>query len=313
MKHLKKLCSFILVGILLCAVMQVAKAAENYIVLYGFAFDINTDGEAVIHSYDDRSPDVVIPQKLMGADVTAIDDYAFFNDAIISSVSFDEAAALRTIGVNAFYGCRNLTSLTIPEQIEALSFGAFQNCTSLEELEIKGGITQIPDQCFWRCTSLKQIALPESIVEIGERAFMNCSGLTAIEIPDTVEKIAANAFDGCDDLVIYCTTKSYALSYALDNDISFVLTDAEPITVTYMIGDADGDEAVSILDVTLIQRRLADIPVFVFNETAADVDKDGLNITDATMIQRYLADFYDRYHIGETESYSYYLLPTNQI
>lgn len=36
----------------------------------------------------------------------------------------------------------------------------------------------------------------------------------------------------------------------------------DPITVTYMIGDADGDEDVTIVDATLIQRKLVNIPVF---------------------------------------------------
>ena len=94
---------------------------------------------------------------------------------------------------------------------------------------------------------------------------MNCAELTKVEIPDSVEIIADNAFDGCDDLVIYCTMDSYALSYALNNGISFDLTDMDPITVTYMIGDADGDEDVTIVDATLIQRKLVNIPVFSVN------------------------------------------------
>lgn len=137
---------------------------------------------------------------------------------------------------------------------------------------------------------------------------MNCAELTKVEIPDSVEIIADNAFDGCEDLVIYCTRDSYALSYALNNGISFDLTDMDPITVTYMIGDADGDEDVTIVDATLIQRKLVNIPVFSFNEKAADVDGDGLNITDATRIQRFLVGFYDPYNIGKTVSYHMYEL-----
>ena len=68
---------------------------------------------------------------------------------------------------------------------------------------------------------------------------------------------------------------------------------------SYRRGDADGDGTVTILDATVIQRELADLPVASFNEKAADVDGDGLNIIDATNIQRYLADFADPYHINE--------------
>ena len=64
---------------------------------------------------------------------------------------------------------------------------------------------------------------------------------------------------------------------------------------SYIRGDADSDG-------TVIQRRLALLSVASFNEKAADVDGDGLNILDATRIQRKLAEFTDPYHIGETVS-----------
>lgn len=69
---------------------------------------------------------------------------------------------------------------------------------------------------------------------------------------------------------------------------------------SYLRGDADGDGHVTIMDATVIQRRLAEIPTPSFDERAADVDGDGLNITDATQIQRYLAEFENIHHINET-------------
>ena len=59
-----------------------------------------------------------------------------------------------------------------------------------------------------------------------------------------------------------------------------------------ILGDADGDGEVTILDATVIQRHLADIPIpFEFNEAVADVDgENGVTIIDATTIQRWLAD-----------------------
>lgn len=67
----------------------------------------------------------------------------------------------------------------------------------------------------------------------------------------------------------------------------------------YIRGDADGDAVVVISDATVIQLHLADIAVPYINETAADVDDNGLDISDVTKIQRYLADMNDPFHIGE--------------
>ena len=76
---------------------------------------------------------------------------------------------------------------------------------------------------------------------------------------------------------------------------------------TYIRGDADGDGTVTVMDVTVIQRKLVDTPVPSFNEKAADVNSNGPDITDVTRIQRYLAGLDDPYGIGnsitdETES-----------
>ena len=68
---------------------------------------------------------------------------------------------------------------------------------------------------------------------------------------------------------------------------------------SYILGDADGDGVVSINDVTEIQKKIAEIDVPNFNEKAADIDGNGLNISDGTSIQRYLAGYGDENRIGE--------------
>ena len=68
---------------------------------------------------------------------------------------------------------------------------------------------------------------------------------------------------------------------------------------SYRRGDADGDNEITIMDATVIQRVLVQIPVQYFNEKAADVDNEGLDITDATFIQRHLTEMDIPYQIGE--------------
>ncbi len=77
----------------------------------------------------------------------------------------------------------------------------------------------------------------------------------------------------------------------------------------YIRGDADKDGAITMTDVTLIQRNLADIPTNVFDKIAADIDGKGLDISDATMIQRWLADIYDPFGVGKEATYDEYELP----
>lgn len=68
----------------------------------------------------------------------------------------------------------------------------------------------------------------------------------------------------------------------------------------YLLGDADGDDSITILDATVIQRHLAEIPTAVYIEAPADVDQDGtMTILDATCIQRWLAELKTCEGIGE--------------
>lgn len=90
----------------------------------------------------------------------------------------------------------------------------------------------------------------------------------------------------------------------------------------YIRGDTNGDGVVSIKDVTVIQRCLAELE----SDSTGMVAKSGnisgsnLDISDATLIQLYLAECGNPYHIGEcveeatqptTKSYDLPFIPVN--
>ena len=81
---------------------------------------------------------------------------------------------------------------------------------------------------------------------------------------------------------------------------SFVITSVYA-TEQYLLGDADGDGMIMIVDCTLIQRVIAGLAeIKAGNRSAADVDSDGeICILDATAIQRYLAEMKSNCPIGE--------------
>ncbi len=79
-------------------------------------------------------------------------------------------------------------------------------------------------------------------------------------------------------------------------------TQAPTEAAWYILGDADGDEFVEIIDATVLQRFLVGVRVN-FTEAElmrADVDMDEeLSILDATLIQRYCAQIPTKFAIGE--------------
>jgi len=79
----------------------------------------------------------------------------------------------------------------------------------------------------------------------------------------------------------------------------------KPFKGEFLIGDADGDNQIAIIDVTLIRRFLAEYCTDDDGMISlrGDVNLNGLDITDATSIQKYLAEFETANAIGEPQNY----------
>ena len=105
-----------------------------------------------------------------------------------------------TIGGNAFYGCRSLISISLPEGVTTIGDSAFYQCRSLTSISLPEGVTSIGNSTFNQCSSLTSISLPEGVTSIGSLAFNNCYSLTNINIPEGVTSIRDNAFSGCVSL-----------------------------------------------------------------------------------------------------------------
>ncbi len=130
------------------------------------------------------------------------------------------------------------------------------------------------------------IGLYEPTNSYGQRWFIVKSGENVAFVPACVlmrcmDVKEANSNDG---------TNVELFSYSESSAQKFNIIKIEEPTPTLIIGDTDGDEEVTILDATAIQRHLASIPTATYIEEAADVDSDGeVTAIDVSYIQRYLA------------------------
>jgi len=120
---------------------------------------------------------------------------------IPSTVNFSNVAyTVVAIGDNAFYDCRNLTSVNIPSTVTSLGDNAFFLCQGLTVLNIPSSVTSIGKSAFFLCSGLTSITIPSSITTIGDNAFSYCSGTDSINIPSSITSIGYEAFRSCSGL-----------------------------------------------------------------------------------------------------------------
>ena len=98
------------------------------------------------------------------------------------------------IGDLAFGGCRNLTSVEIPNTVKSIGVRAFVECKNLPSIEIPNSVTSIEEQAFSLCDALTSIEIPNSVTSIGYQAFYNCYRLASVTIGNSVTDIAKEAF-----------------------------------------------------------------------------------------------------------------------
>ena len=103
------------------------------------------------------------------------------------------------LGTHAFYGCRGLTSLTLPSGLTSIGSWAFTGCSGLTSLSLPSGLTSIGVGAFSGCSGLTSLSLSSGLTSIGDVAFSGCSGLTSIYVyAEKMPKLGTNMFDGCD-------------------------------------------------------------------------------------------------------------------
>lgn len=132
-----------------------------------------------------------------------------------------EMPGLKRIGDEAFYQCKNLKKVTIPETVEYIGGGAFYGCSNiwsltynainaecerlmesnipLEKIVIGDKVRRLPRGIF-SGREFTELALPSCLERIDDYAFYGCKNLTTINLSDSIRYIGDNAFYGCSSL-----------------------------------------------------------------------------------------------------------------
>ena len=73
-----------------------------------------------------------IKKAVIESGITSIGNWAFYSCRSLTSVSIPDSVS--SIGKYAFYRCSSLTSVTIPDSVSSIGWGAFDGCSSLTSI-----------------------------------------------------------------------------------------------------------------------------------------------------------------------------------
>ena len=142
-----------------------------------------------------RTPESLSGKYSIRKGVKVIGNVAFWGCKSLTNINIPNSVT--TIGDSAFVGCESLTNINIPNSVPTIGEQAFLGCESLVNINIPNSVTTIGDSAFAFCDSLTNINIPNSVTTIGKFAFSDCDSLVNINIPNSVTTIGEYAFDGC--------------------------------------------------------------------------------------------------------------------
>lgn len=156
--------------------------------------------EVTRHLHGNYTGDISIPASITTSasieyKVTRIGESAFLRNPITSVRIAD---GITNIEAYAFFECKELLSISLPNTLKKIESFAFSDC-GLTSITFPESLRSIGEQAFQFCV-FKEIIIPEDLTVLGSLAFGSCDFVTSVNIPKGVKELASTAFSNCKSL-----------------------------------------------------------------------------------------------------------------
>lgn len=204
---------------------------------------------------------LIIEGELNADDWSKIKQMTNLTELDLSKALIDE------IPSNAFSGRWAIDKVVLPPTLKKIGTYAFAS-TSLTSVNIPDNVEAIEQYAFSQVKQLQEVHLPDSLTSLGRYAFEKCRSLRTVKIPTKLKEIPRYAFDGCKSL------QSVELHDSITSfgDYSFRSCDLREITLpksTTWVGGSAFNGNANLSKVTL-NEGLVDIWTYAFQNTAID-------------------------------------------
>jgi hypothetical protein len=127
-----------------------------------------------------------------------------------TSAEFHVPIGIVSIGKHAFYNCRRLTRIELPETVRILENNPFSNLPELHLVNespsfvMKDGAlynrAMTTLSYFEHASGVEHLEIPEGVRIVGRHSFYNCQSLAHVVLPATLATIGYNPFANCERL-----------------------------------------------------------------------------------------------------------------
>lgn len=163
----------------------------------------------------------------------------FYGCEALTTVTFADGSALKSIGSFAFDNCKSLVNIVLPQGLTVLGHSAFRN-SALKEIVIPAGVTQIDQETFYNCDALTTVTIGAGVTKIGHKAFSNCTALASIVIPANVKVIESYAFECKNTPALKSATIAAPAGWSVSKGGATAIPEADmtdPTTAATLIAD----------------------------------------------------------------------------
>ena len=207
---MKKLCTLLaLIMLLTCVPMSGCTTEPEPNPVSDFEYEISEDHRAVyILKYIGTSENVILPSEIDEIPVRAlkgitgadgIEHEGVFEGTNVTSVIIPDS--VNAVGKDAFYGCSKLTHVTFLGNASSIGSHAFENCTALQSIDLSTTKNEsIGSSAFRNCSALEKIKFSNDLTVIGQFAFYDCTSLVELIFPQSLTTIEREAFINCTSL-----------------------------------------------------------------------------------------------------------------
>lgn len=168
---------------------------------------------------------IEVPETIDGVEVQEIGKWCFAGNKSVETIILPDT--VKQIDYYAFTNCPNLKTV-IAQGVDTCGMYAFYDCKSLTNVEMPN-LTYANTGLFKNCVSLKT-ANTGTITEIDNHAFYGCKSLFDINSNIQKENWADNSFCGCDSLICPISQHNYKYKSFDNGVVTYKCVDCNSIT-----------------------------------------------------------------------------------